>query len=405
MIKVSVVIPVYNGEKYLEECLDSVCQQTLKEIEIICVDDGSTDSSYEILERYQQADDRIRLFKQQNKFAGAARNLGKANANGEFLVFWDCDDYFDLTALEKMYNRCVETEADVCVCGGKRYYDDQKKVYPWPDYMNKKKIPDTDVFNRLTNEDYILNFTNEAAWNKMFRRSYIEKLGLDFQCIRNGNDVYFTINALCLADRITCVADPLVIYRKNQSGSLVGTLTKSAKTPFQAWVDAAENLKKLDAFPEKSFVNKFCGTMIYLLRNLRTREAFCETVLFLKDGPLEKLEIKERDEEFYYGRRHAEIVHHLLNDSPEDFHDYLTFITYIQLTESSAREMLKNEEIDKKKKKINELNAEVTKQKKKVADLNAELDRVSLKRMIKKFLKATPLYPVYRKWKTKSKAS
>lgn len=100
MIKVSVIVPVYNGEKHLEECLDSICNQTLKEIEIICVDDGSTDSSWEILNRYKERDDRIQLYRQQNLYAGAARNTGKAHASGEYLVFWDCDDFFHLEALE-----------------------------------------------------------------------------------------------------------------------------------------------------------------------------------------------------------------------------------------------------------------------------------------------------------------
>ena len=209
MPKVSVIIPVYNGEKYLEQCLDSVCQQTLEDIEILCVDDGSTDSSYAILEKYQLADKRIRLFKQKNKYAGAARNLGKANAQGEFLVFWDCDDFFELTALEKLYYQITYTNADICVCGGKRYYQNIEKLYTWPGYMNKKRVP-AEVFNRETNKEYILNFTNEATWNKMFRRSFIEERKLDFQKIRNGNDVYFVVNALCMAERITYIEEPLV---------------------------------------------------------------------------------------------------------------------------------------------------------------------------------------------------
>lgn len=376
MVKVSVIIPVYNGETYLRQCLDSVCGQTLKEIEIICVDDGSTDSSYHILEEYQAKDKRFKLFKQQNLYAGAARNLGKENAEGEYLVFWDCDDFFELTALEKMYRRITKTNADICVCGGKRYYEDQKKIYPWPDYMNKSRIPDTEVFNRKTNEKYILNFTNEAAWNKMYRRSFVEEKGIDFQAIRNGNDVYFTVNAMCLAERITCLQEPLVYYRKNQGTSLVGTLSKSAKTPFQAWIDAAENLQKLDAFPEQSFVNKFCDTMIYLLRNIRNSQAFYDAVVFLKENGFEKLHIIEREEEFYYKKRHAEVVKHILNDTPEEFREYLIFLTYVQLTEESARIQLKNEEIKK---------------------LKNESYFAKMVRDTKRILKKTPVYSIYKK--------
>ena len=91
MIKVSVIVPVYNGEKYLEQCLDSICNQTLQEIEIICVDDGSTDSSWDILNRYKDQDDRIQLYRQQNLYAGVARNTGKSHATGEYLVFWETE--------------------------------------------------------------------------------------------------------------------------------------------------------------------------------------------------------------------------------------------------------------------------------------------------------------------------
>ena len=91
-IKVSVVIPVYNSEKYLKKCLNSVIYQTLKETEIICVDDGSTDSSAKILNEFAEKDSRFILISQENKFAGAARNRGLEAAGGKYIVFWDADE-------------------------------------------------------------------------------------------------------------------------------------------------------------------------------------------------------------------------------------------------------------------------------------------------------------------------
>ena len=268
MIKVSVIVPVYNGEKYLEQCLDSICNQTLQEIEIICVDDGSTDSSWDILNRYKDQDDRIQLYRQQNLYAGVARNTGKSHATGEYLVFWDCDDFFEPDALEKMYGKAKAVDADVCVCGGNQFLESKQKLYPWPPYLSVKNIPETDTFNRFTNPDYYLNFTNAAAWNKIFKRSYIEQLKLDFQPVRNGNDVYFTVNAIGLADRITVLNEKLVNYRVNQSSGLVCSISKSPLSPIQAWMDIAENLEKHDGFGERSFANKAMGSMIYMLQNL-----------------------------------------------------------------------------------------------------------------------------------------
>ena len=98
-MKVSVIVPVYNVEDYLEECIQSIRNQTLKDIEIICVDDGSTDRSYDILTKLQKKDDRIVVLKQKNKFAGVARNKGIEIARGEYLVFLDSDDFFEETLL------------------------------------------------------------------------------------------------------------------------------------------------------------------------------------------------------------------------------------------------------------------------------------------------------------------
>lgn len=371
MVKVSVIIPVYNGETHLRQCLDSVCGQTLREIEIICVDDGSTDSSLQILKEYQAKDERVQVLHQNNQYAGAARNHGKRQAAGEYLVFWDCDDFFEPDALEKMYEKAVSVQADVCVCGASQYLQEKEMLVPHlARYMNKKRIPKEESFNIKSNEEYILNFTNEAAWNKMFRREFVEKLNLDFQPVRNGNDVYFTVNALCLAERIVTVDKPFVNYRKNQSKSLVGTISKSPLTPFQAWTDAAENLQKLDVFPERSFANKAVGSFIYLLRNIRQKDAFAEAVNYLQQGALERLHIKVREEGYYYTKWYNEFVKHLIEDTPEDLHSYLAFVTYIQLTERSAEKTIQGLEIKR-------LKTEVKSTKEELKKLKAELKKVS----------------------------
>lgn len=363
MTKVSVIIPVYNGERHLRQCLDSVCGQTLKEIEIICVDDGSTDTSYHILEEYQERDARIRLFRQANLYAGTARNLGKANATGEYLAFWDSDDFFELNALEVLYAQAKRTDADVCVCGADQYFQELETLYPNPGYMNANRIPSEEVFNRITNENYILNFTNAAAWNKLFRRDYIEKLKLDFQTVRNGNDVYFTVNAICLADRVTTVPDILIHYRRNQKSGLVSSLKESSLSPVYAWMAIAENLQNQGAFPERSFANKALASMLFLLHNIQGREAFLSAVELLQKEGLRKMHIAKQEDGYYYNKRHEKILHHLLEDTPEDFQAFLRYEAYIELTEASAQKRLKEQELKKRKQEIRRL-------KKKIKDIN-----------------------------------
>ncbi|MCL2684165.1 MAG: glycosyltransferase, partial [Synergistaceae bacterium] len=115
MPKISVIIPVYNVMQYLRECLDSVIAQTIKDIEIICVNDGSTDDSYVILQEYEAKDNRIRIFNQENKGAGPARNKAISNATGEYVAFMDPDDsYPDTDILETLYNKAVQNRADIC---------------------------------------------------------------------------------------------------------------------------------------------------------------------------------------------------------------------------------------------------------------------------------------------------
>ena len=114
MPKVSVIIPVYNAEKYLKKCLDSACSQTLKEIEIICVNDCSPDSSLEILNEYASKDNRIKIIDfKENKGASAARNAGLKIACGEYISFIDSDDYISLNFLELLYNKAIETNSDI----------------------------------------------------------------------------------------------------------------------------------------------------------------------------------------------------------------------------------------------------------------------------------------------------
>lgn len=360
-VKVSVIVPVYNSEKYLTQCMDSIVGQSLKEIEIICVDDGSTDSSPQILKQYQEQDERIRIFRQENQYAGAARNLGMSHASGEYLIFWDSDDFFVANALELMYQRISEVGADICVCGANQYLENKGQSYPYNGYMNKDRIPEGDWFNRESNEDYILNFTNEAVWNKLYRAKFVTEHGLQFPNFRVGEDAFFSVISLCLAEKITTISKPLMNYRRNNPGSLVGTSSLKPLEPFKAWVAIAEFLDERQLMPEKSFVNRAVGTIQTLLRRLQTEDAFLEAVSYLQGDNLQKLHFKGREAGYYYHPGYAEFVSHILEDSPREFRDFLTYSTYIELTEKVAEiRKLKKENTKNKKKRIEleEKNAE-----------------------------------------------
>ena len=139
--KICVIVPVYNVEKYIKNCLESLTHQTMKEIEMVFVNDGSTDDSAKVIEEYAKKDERVKLVNQENQGVAAARNTGlKAAKNAEYLMFCDPDDEFDLTMCEKMYKAIEQSEADMACCGmdveyevhGEKERDDSASTeIPW----------------------------------------------------------------------------------------------------------------------------------------------------------------------------------------------------------------------------------------------------------------------------------
>ena len=139
-ILVSVIVPVYNVENYLRQCLDSITGQTLRNIEIICVDDSSTDSSGKILEEYAKKDERIKIITQPNKGAGAARNNGLSAAQGKYLSFLDSDDFFEPDMLELAYKKAEEDRADFVVFKSDQYYTEEIDMLRSLGRSEKKKF-------------------------------------------------------------------------------------------------------------------------------------------------------------------------------------------------------------------------------------------------------------------------
>lgn len=338
MHKVSVIIPVYNGELYLRECLDSVCAQTLRDIEIICVDDGSTDSSCEIIQSYMDKDSRISLLHQKNQFAGIARNNGLEHADGEYVAFWDCDDTFEPDALECMYNRAKEVDADICQCGILDL-DNRRKVKA-PRISNKlrRNILQKEWFSRRTDEDCILECVDVGVWSKLFRRAFLDRIGLRFTDHRYAEDVWFTWVAACSAERITSVDKPLVCYRKLNEDSQTSIVDQKDVTIHpRICCQTARYLKEHNIFPERSFVNRFLTiTQIELRRysNISNQLAY---VSYLQSNCMDALSLQLRDEAFYRNPKLARIASLLQNGSAEEVVGYINRETAIALVERSIQ--------------------------------------------------------------------
>ena len=219
-IKISVIMPIYNAYDYLRPALDTVLDQTVKEIELICIDDGSTDHSLEIIKEYQARDSRIRIVTENNAGASVARNKGIIRVRGEFLIFLDADDFYEPTLLEKLYNRAIEDELDIAVCLFDVYNDKHSRFTPGIEGDNAEIFAGGKVTGKSEHPDSILASTTGYVWNKLFRTSFIKEKELAFAPeLYIFEDIYFVCAALSLANRVARVEEVLVHHRvyKDQS--------------------------------------------------------------------------------------------------------------------------------------------------------------------------------------------
>lgn len=220
--KVSVIVPVYNTSAYLRECLDSIINQTLKEIEVICVDDGSVDGSLDILKEYAKKDKRFTIITQQNTSAGAARNAGLAVAKGEYLSFLDSDDFFAPEMLEETYNVITKDETDVCIYSGVQKDYKENKILPLPWLCQAENgIIHTNIV-----KGKIFFITSPNCWNKLFSRRIIDRYNLRYQNLSNGNDIYFSYMAVILSDKISILNKNFVTYRYNTGKQITANLSQ-----------------------------------------------------------------------------------------------------------------------------------------------------------------------------------
>lgn len=257
MAEVSVIIPVYNAEKHLEECIRSICAQTLREIEIICVDDGSTDSSVEILNRLSQEDARVIVVRQENAGAGAARNHGIRLAKGKYLSFLDADDFFDPQMLEKAFDKAEEEQAELVIFKADFYNEKLHTFSPCIYGLRENMLPDHRPFAGVEIEKDVFKVVVGWAWDKLFRADFVRENGLQFQEQRTSNDMLFVFSALVKARRITTVPETLAHQRRHAGGTLSVTREKSWMCFYHALIALREQLKAWGLYErfEQDYIN------------------------------------------------------------------------------------------------------------------------------------------------------
>lgn len=270
MLKLSVIMPVYNVEKYLPKCLDSLTGQTLKEIEIICINDGSSDSSSEILNRYAARDNRITVINQENQGQGNARNCGINLAKGEYIAFVDSDDWLENNAFEILYEKAKKFDADIVEFNYNEIFECSGQIKK---HNYSIKLPENKVYNYKITKKYLFG-TISVSWNKIYKRDFINEYNIRFGSGRRAQDGVFAIKAKVYAQKIIFENKPLYNYNIRQSSSVNSSSSKQLEL-FQSLADIKkflieENLYKTyksDAL--KDFIKTISSTYNSLPESIR----------------------------------------------------------------------------------------------------------------------------------------
>lgn len=216
---VSIIVPVYNVEKYLKRCLDSIINQTYSSIEIILIDDGSTDSSGDICESYARLDSRITVIHKKNAGLGMARNTALDVAKGKYVIFVDSDDYIAPNMLENLYNTLIEAKADTCIGGYQRVYSDKIEVFENPikgKVFDKNNILSdvlSKMFGRLNNNDSL----EMSVWKVLFSNELIQTYDIRFPSEREfiSEDIIFDTVYYAKSNRVVMSSDVGYYYCDN----------------------------------------------------------------------------------------------------------------------------------------------------------------------------------------------
>lgn len=229
MPKVSVIVPIYNVEKYLEKCINSLLSQTLEDIQIILVNDGSKDNSGNIAREYEKNNkNRIIYIEKENGGLSDARNYGLKYATGDFIAFLDSDDYIEKNAYEEMYNKAIEENADYVECDFIWEFPNKIRVDKQHPYKNKKEM---------------LSFVRVVAWNKLIKRQLITDNNLEFPKGLRYEDVEFTYKLIPFINKFAYVDKPFIHYVQRE-GSIANVQNERTAEIFTVLDNVIEFYKK-----------------------------------------------------------------------------------------------------------------------------------------------------------------
>jgi len=251
MEKVSVIVPVYNAENYISDCIETLIQQTYSNIEIVIINDGSTDESYRICKQYEKIDDRIKLINIENSGVSIARNIGIENSTGNYLTFVDSDDWIELNMIEFAINKAKEDNADIVIWSYFKSFKDRELKLPLvaktdADFTNDKSILIYKSIDSMYQQDKnIQTVSAGTTWCKLYKKSLIVENNIKFNPIlTRAQDTIFSIKAFIQAKKIMYYNESLYHYRITNTSTSSGTrFIPDTLTPFNALLEEFARFK------------------------------------------------------------------------------------------------------------------------------------------------------------------
>lgn len=295
--KVSIILPVYNMASCLRETIDSLKNQTFKDIEFICVNDGSTDDSLELLKEYECNDGRFVIYDQENKGQALTRNFGLSVASGKFILLLDADDVYEESFVEKMVVRAEETKADIVICRSLEYDDETEAIRDAPYAVKMSQVPVKDPFSVHDMKDCIFTAFSGWSWDKLYKRSFIEEHSFTFPDLHNSEDLYFVYPSLVQAERISLVDEELILHRVNRSGSVSNSREKAPLAFYESLCMLKRDLQeKIDFYEELSwgFLNWAFDYTLWNIESMTDVDTKKDVLKKLLNGDLVDLELDAR---------------------------------------------------------------------------------------------------------------
>ena len=267
--KVSIVMPAYNAEKYIAETINSLLNQSYKNFEILCIDDGSTDSTAAIISNFKKRDKRVKLIKQKNSGAAEARNKGLSLADGQYVMILDADDIYHSDMIRKLVQKAHDTDAEIVFCRsvGFNTQDNTKVDMPWSLLVDKISC---NPFKYHNLGAYLYMFTKGWPWDKLYSTRLIRRAQVKFQNLQNTNDAYFVFTLLTRARLMAYVDEVLVSHRRNNNESISNNRTRNWFCFYAAIKAIKDNLIICNVYHkvERAFSNWVLNFVLWYVRTM-----------------------------------------------------------------------------------------------------------------------------------------